>query len=126
MTDIGSTLREARLKQGIDISDVESETKIRAKFLRALENEEWALVGNDTYVRVFIRTYAECLGIDSTPLLEAYVIDGSSPSIVARSQSAARAERRQRTHRIRNGLIGVGLIVVLIIAVMVIGSGGTN
>ena len=41
MPDIGATLREARMRQRIDISEIESETKIRAKYLRALESEEW-------------------------------------------------------------------------------------
>ena len=38
MPDIGTTLREARMRARIDISEIEAETKIRAKYLRALEN----------------------------------------------------------------------------------------
>ena len=44
MPEIGATLREARMRQRIDISEIEAETKIRAKYLRALENEEWDLL----------------------------------------------------------------------------------
>ena len=44
MPDIGTTLREARMRARIDISEIEAETKIRAKYLRALENEEWDLL----------------------------------------------------------------------------------
>src|ERR671918_3697 len=72
MPDIGSTLREARMHARIDISEIESETKIRAKYLRALENEEWDLLPGPTYVKSFLRTYAEALGLDGKLLIEEY------------------------------------------------------
>src|SRR4051812_5445492 len=72
MPDIGASLREARLRQRIDISEIESETKIRAKYLRALENEEWDLLPGPTYVKSFLRTYAEALGLDGKLLIEEY------------------------------------------------------
>src|SRR4051794_29708575 len=72
MPAIGATLREARMRARIDISEIESETKIRAKYLRALENEEWDLLPGPTYVKSFLRTYAEALGLDARLLLEEY------------------------------------------------------
>ena len=72
MADIGATLREARMRQRIDISEVESETKIRAKYLRALENEEWDLLPGPTYVKSFLRTYAEALDLDAKLLVDEY------------------------------------------------------
>jgi hypothetical protein len=72
MPDIGSTLREARMRARIDISEIEAETKIRAKYLRALENEEWDLLPGPTYVKTFLRTYAEVLGLDAKLLVEEY------------------------------------------------------
>ena len=44
MIDIGQTLRDARMREHVDITEIELRTKIRAKYLRALENEEWALL----------------------------------------------------------------------------------
>ncbi|MCW2968294.1 MAG: hypothetical protein JWM71_2066 [Solirubrobacteraceae bacterium] len=72
MPDIGATLREARMRQRIDISEIEAQTKIRAKYLRALENEEWDLLPGTTFVKSFLRTYAEALGLDARALLEEY------------------------------------------------------
>lgn len=80
MPEIGATLREARMRQRIDISEIEAETKIRAKYLRALENEEWGLLPGPTYVRTFLRTYAEALGLDAKLLLEEYKIRHERPS----------------------------------------------
>ena len=70
MPEIGATLREARMRARIDISEIESETKIRAKYLRALENEEWDLLPGPTFVKTFLRTYADYLGLDSRLLVE--------------------------------------------------------
>src|SRR3954469_15469609 len=72
MQAIGDTLREARMRQKIDISEVEAKTKIRAKYLRALENEEFDLLPGTTFVRSFLRTYAEYLGLDAHMLVEEY------------------------------------------------------
>ncbi len=65
MTEIGATLREARMRRHIDITEVESATKIRAKYLRAMEDEEWDLLPGPTFVKSFLRTYADYLGLDS-------------------------------------------------------------
>src|SRR3954447_23881884 len=72
MPAIGATLREARMRARIDISEIESRTKIRAKYLRALENEEWDLLPGPTFVKSFLRTYADALGLDSRLVLEEY------------------------------------------------------
>jgi cytoskeleton protein RodZ len=74
MPDVGETLREARMRQRIDITDMEVETKIRAKYLRALENEEWALLPGPTFVKSFLRTYGDALGLDGRRLVEEYKI----------------------------------------------------
>src|SRR6516225_5780769 len=72
MADIGSTLREARIRARIDISEVEARTKIRAKYLRAIENEEWDLLPGPVYAKSFLRTYSDYLGIDSRMLIDEY------------------------------------------------------
>src|SRR5204863_1200366 len=72
MADIGATLREARMRAKIDINEVEARTKIRAKYLRAIENEEWDLLPGDVYVKSFLRTYGDFLGVDTRQLLDDY------------------------------------------------------
>src|SRR5581483_8085542 len=69
MPEIGSTLREARMRERIDVSEIEAQTKIRAKYLRALENEEWGLLPGPTFVKSFLRTYATALGLDGKALV---------------------------------------------------------
>src|SRR2546423_2044389 len=72
MAAIGERLREARMRQGLDISEAETFTKIRAKYLRALENDEFSMLPGSTYVKSFLRTYAEYLGLDAQLLVEEY------------------------------------------------------
>jgi len=64
MPEIGETLRDARMRARIDVSEIEAKTKIRAKYLRALENEEWGLLPGPTFVKSFLRTYAQALDLD--------------------------------------------------------------
>jgi hypothetical protein len=64
MFEIGNSLREARLRQGFDLARVEDDTKVRAKYLQALEDERFEVLPAETYVKGFLRTYAEYLGLD--------------------------------------------------------------
>jgi hypothetical protein len=72
MFEIGNTLREARLRRGFDIPQCEQETKIRAKYLRAMEEEQFDLMPSPTYVRGFLRTYADFLDLDGQLVLDEY------------------------------------------------------
>src|SRR5215213_1226209 len=80
MPEIGPTLREARMRARIDITEVEQATKIRAKYLRALENEEWNLLPGSTFIKSFLRGYADYLGLDSRTLVEEYKLRYERPS----------------------------------------------
>src|SRR5437763_8682525 len=72
MPDIGPTLRDARLRARIDMADVEARTKMRAKYLRAMENEEWDMIPGPVYIKSFLRTYGDYLGLDSRMLVEEF------------------------------------------------------
>jgi cytoskeleton protein RodZ len=80
MPEIGETLRDARMRARIDVSEIEAKTKIRAKYLRALENEEWGLLPGPTFVKSFLRTYAQALDLDAKALVEEYRLSEENPS----------------------------------------------
>src|SRR3954463_15129991 len=69
---IGEVLKRTRARLKLDIGKVEEQTKIRTKYLRALENEEWDTLPGPTYVRGFLRTYATYLGLDADALVDEY------------------------------------------------------
>jgi hypothetical protein len=62
--EIGNSLREARLRQGLDFPEIEQATKIRGKYLRSLEEEQFDVLPAQTYVKGFLRSYADYLGLD--------------------------------------------------------------
>ena len=64
MFEIGNSLREARVRRGIELAQAEQATKIRSKYLRSLEEERFELLPSETYVKGFLRTYADYLGLD--------------------------------------------------------------
>jgi hypothetical protein len=123
MPEIGPTLREARMRARIDISEIEAQTKIRAKYLRALENEEWGLLPGPTFVRSFLRTYAEALGLDPRPLVDEYRTEYEHPDAAhepimptaRRGGGNGGEERASSAYR-----IAVAAIVVLIVVLAVL------
>jgi transcriptional regulator with XRE-family HTH domain len=129
MADIGATLREARMRQRIDISEIESETKIRAKYLRALENEEWDLLPGPTYVKSFLRTYAEALGLDGKLLIEEYKLRHERLSDVEMQPirpPGAREPRRRRRAGSGRGWAVLVVVAGLITALYFLGNGGND
>jgi len=65
-------LRTAREEKGITLTEVETETKIRRKYILALENEEFDVLPGKVYVKGFIRNYARFLGVDGDALVKEY------------------------------------------------------
>jgi cytoskeleton protein RodZ len=120
MPSIGETLREARMRQRLDIADVEARTKIRAKYLRALENEEFGMLPGPTFVKTFLRTYAEMLGLDPHVLVEEYRAGFEREDEMEAPLGPPAVAGRDRRHGPR---IGPGslmlLVLVAIVAVLV-------
>src|ERR1700677_4219633 len=101
MAEIGSTLREARMRARIDISEVEASTKIRAKYLRAIENEEWDLLPGTVYVKSFLRTYGDYLGLDSRLLIDEFKRRYERPADHEVRQFSGVGRERERSSRRR-------------------------
>jgi Helix-turn-helix domain len=87
--EIGTSLREARLRQGLDFPELEQGTKIRAKYLRALEDEQFDVLPAQTYVKGFLRSYAEYLGLDG----QLYVDEYNSRFVVGEEEQPSRPRR---------------------------------
>jgi cytoskeleton protein RodZ len=120
--DIGSSLREARTRQGLDFPDLEQTTKIRPKYLRALEDENFDILPAPTYVRGFLRSYAEALGLDGQPFVDEYnsrfAVGGDDDAPVhVRQPPPRRRERQPRGSRIAVlALLGIAVLTALVIA----------
>jgi cytoskeleton protein RodZ len=116
MPSIGETLREARMRQRLDIADVEDRTKIRAKYLRALENEEFGMLPGPTFVKTFLRTYAEMLGLDPHALVEEYRAGFEREDEMEQPLGPPAVAGRDRRHGPR---LGPGSLVLLVMVAIV-------
>lgn len=72
MEEIGRRLREARVARGITLQEVEEETRIRKKYIEALESGRTVLIPGEVYVKGFLRTYGNFLGLDGEALVQEY------------------------------------------------------
>lgn len=122
------------MRARIDVSEIEAQTKIRAKYLRALENEEWDLLPGPTFVRSFLRTYAQALGLDAKALIDEYRMHYEQPSEVEhqpvvstttrpRSRPGRGTPAPSRGYLIATGV--VGLVIVLLLYGLLSSKGGS-
>jgi hypothetical protein len=117
MFELGNSLRDARTKQGLDLPQVELATKIRAKYLRALEDEAFDVLPSETYVKGFLRSYAESLGLDGQLYVDEYTSRYGS-------ERFDEPYRRARVHQDRGlerkvvlvALAGIATVTALVIA----------
>jgi hypothetical protein len=117
MFEIGNSLREARIRQGLDYPQVELATKIRAKYIRALEEEHFEVLPSGTYIKGFMRSYAEFLGLDG----QLYVDEYNSRHVVEGFDDSP--QRRPRVHQDRSierkvvllALAGIAAVTALVI-----------
>ncbi len=120
MFEIGSTLRQARERRQIGLDQAESETKIRSRYLRALEDEDFNVLPGPTYVKGFLRTYADYLGLDGRLFADEYASRFTEPR---RDHDVAHLRRRNARGR-RQGressIILVALAGIVAVALLVI------
>jgi hypothetical protein len=120
--EIGTSLREARLRRHVEFADAEHGTKIRGKYLRALEDERFELLPSHTYIKGFLRTYAEYLGLDGQLYVDEYnsryvIGEEDAPMRSPRRVPAARARRadRRESNIVLLALTAIGLVTALVI-----------
>ena len=119
MFEIGNSLREARSRRQIGLAQVEQATKIRGKYLRALEEEQFDVLPSQTYVKGFLRTYADYLGLDGQLYVDEYnsrFVSGDDWS--ARRSSGAAARQRERHLQAKVVLLAIAVVAILTVVVI--------
>ena len=119
MFEIGNSLRAARERRELSYAEVEQATKIRSRYIRALEEEEFTLLPGDTYIRGFLRTYADYLGLDGEVYVEEYASRFITSWRDELPQPRPRVRSRERTverRAILLALAGIGVLTALVFA----------
>jgi helix-turn-helix protein/uncharacterized protein DUF4115 len=131
--EIGNSLREARYRQGLELSEVELATKIRARYLQALEEESFDALPAQTYVKGFLRTYADYLGLDGQLYVDEYnsrysVGDDEprEPVVARRTSTVHQRHRRLERRGVLLGVAGIAIVCAFFIAAFKYGSGNDN
>jgi cytoskeleton protein RodZ len=108
MFEIGSSLRAARMRQKLELSQAERDTRIRAKYLGALEDERFDVLPGAAYTKGFLRTYADYLGLDAQRFVDEY-----KTRFAAEEEPAAPPPVRIRRRRFA---LALWLLVVAVLA----------
>jgi cytoskeletal protein RodZ len=111
---LGSLLRTSREERHIDLDAVVKETKVRRHYLEALENEEWEKLPSQVFVKGFLRSYAEFLGLDKETVLDYYQRavprEGYQPHVLQSISTQSTVWRR---------IITISLLVMVLIGVII-------
>jgi len=126
MFEIGSSLREARTRQGLDFEEMEARTKVRKKYLRHLEEERFDQLPGHTYTKGFLQVYADALGLDGRLYVEEYnsryvAGDEDGGGGAARLPRTSPRPRRRRARR-ESGTVGIALAAIMVVTALVIAA----
>jgi hypothetical protein len=123
--ELGNSLREARVRQGLDYPQVELATKIRAKYIRAMEDEAFEILPSETYVKGFLRSYAEYLGLDGQLYVDEYNSRYGHERHYDETPRRLRSTRDRRLERriVLTALCGIAVLAALVIVAWKFGSG---
>jgi cytoskeleton protein RodZ len=132
--EIGNSLREARFRQQLEFGELEQATKIRARYLRALEEESFDTLPAQTYVKGFLRTYADYLGLDGQLYVDEYNSrfgvgeeEHREPVVSRRTSNVRRQHHRRLENRgVLFALAGIGALFALVIAAWKFSDTGTQ
>ncbi len=127
MFEIGNTLREARVRRNLTLQQVEEDTKIRVKYVQAMENEDFDVMPGATYVKGFLRTYAAYLNLDPDVIIDEYRSRGLRSTEIQEPFGGVSMLGAPRSHRGRNTLVVVAVVCLVVVGVLwELGRGGDS
>jgi cytoskeletal protein RodZ len=116
---LGEVLRAAREGKGVDLARVERDTKIRERYLSALERGEYRDLPGAVYTKGFLRNYGAYLGLDPEYLIDLYRIETASAAGERATRAAAPPRPLGARRRPRAFVVTPGAVVAAILTIMV-------
>jgi cytoskeletal protein RodZ len=123
MFEIGASLREARARRQLGYDQIEAETKIRAKYIRCMEDEQFDVLPSGTYVRGFLRTYADYLGLDGQLYVDEY---SSRFGDIPDERTTRRRERPQQRRNESSNAVLIALAGIVAVGVLLLAAWKLN
>jgi transcriptional regulator with XRE-family HTH domain len=125
MFEIGTSLREARVRRGLELEEVEERTAIRSRYLAAIEEERFVVLPKGVYRRSFIREYADFLGLDGDLYVEEYM-SRHEPEEAEQTLAPPALRRRDRISPPTLVKLSATLVGAALVGLAVWGLGGTE
>lgn len=126
---IGEVLRSTRIRRGRSLQQANQTTRIAMRYLEAMENEDWDRMPAATYARGFLSSYAQYLGLDPQPLLDACPFEPTGPGeglqladLTAQSEATS-AGARQSSSELRGPRVQLGPWLAAAVVVLVVIAG---
>jgi transcriptional regulator with XRE-family HTH domain len=115
--EIGKALKDAREAKGISLEAAEENTKIRRKYLEALEQENFEILPGKVYVKGFIKNYAIFLGLNAEQLVSAY---GERTPVTEREDDKSGERFTHIEKRLKTGYFkwAAGMVLLAVVAYM--------
>ena len=111
---VGEILKAVRKKKGVEIADAEQETKVRAKYLEALEDGRYDILPGSVYTQGFLLKYADYLDLDKEQMLSQFK---------AESGASQHLTRLMPERKIKEPLFVITpRLVTIVIVILVIGG----
>ncbi|HET7636696.1 MAG TPA: helix-turn-helix domain-containing protein, partial [Candidatus Limnocylindria bacterium] len=119
---LGEVLRSAREAKGVDLARVERDTKIRARYLAALESGEYRELPGAVYTRGFLRNYGQYLGLDPEYLIDLFRLESAATQPerrVAVAPPRPIAARGRRTLVVTPNALAAATLTIIVGALVV-------
>lgn len=120
MSELGEVLKKARIEKNLTLDEIQEQTKIRKRYLEALEDGDFEVLPGKFYVRAFIKNYAEAIGLDAEEVLKYYEddipkIDAKSDEVIpARKPQRMRSTTSEKTSKIVVNILLWGFFILII------------
>ncbi|MEK3722234.1 helix-turn-helix domain-containing protein [Paenibacillus sp. FSL H8-0034] len=116
MSDLGQLLRKARLEKKISLEDLQESTKIRKRYLEAIEDGNYKILPGNFYVRAFIKSYAEAVGLEPNEILSLYqnVIPAAEPDHIEPTRSKRTTRNTERMGKWVSTVMMIAFFVLIL------------
>ncbi|ACL69638.1 helix-turn-helix domain-containing protein [Halothermothrix orenii] len=120
---IGSKLKEARNKSGLSLEEISKKTKIRVRYLKALENDNYDIIPGEVYVKAFLKGYSNQVGLNGDAIVKEYLNMLEEQARKEREEALKEQEKNSSSFnlnidkKVRNIIIVslVGLLLIFVI-----------
>jgi len=114
MITVGEILQKQRYKKGLTLFDIEKKIKVREKYLKAIEKNDWNFFSSKIYIVGIIKNYSKLLDLDDKKILAFFRRDYEKKDEIKFKEKVSQKYLTPETKKIlRNGIIGISLFFLI-------------